>query len=80
MRVNRESFDARLAEKRPGQLVSLTIFRFDDLSALPIKLAFAEQRSLPDRSGGKAHGRTEAHLSVLAGGRIEEIGDCQLPS
>lgn len=38
MRVNRESFDARLAEKRPGQLVSLTIFRFDDLSALPIKL------------------------------------------
>ena len=39
MRVNRESFDARLAEKRPGQLVSLTIFRFDDLSALPIKLS-----------------------------------------
>jgi predicted metalloprotease with PDZ domain len=38
MRVNRDSFDARLAEKRPGQLVSLTIFRFDDLSALPIKL------------------------------------------
>ncbi len=38
MRVNKEFFEARLAEKRPGQLVSLTIFRFDDLSALPIKL------------------------------------------
>ena len=38
MRVNKDFFDARLAEKRPGQLVSLTIFRFDDLSALPIKL------------------------------------------
>ena len=38
MRVNIEFFDARMAEKRPGQLVSLTIFRFDDLSALPIKL------------------------------------------
>lgn len=38
MRVTKDFFDARLAEKRPGQLVSLTIFRFDDLSALPIKL------------------------------------------
>ena len=38
MRVNKDSFDARLAEKRPGQLVNLTIFRFDDLSSLPIKL------------------------------------------
>ncbi|HET6671492.1 MAG TPA: PDZ domain-containing protein [Pyrinomonadaceae bacterium] len=38
MRVNRDFFDTRLAEKHPGQLVSLTIFRFDDLSALPIKL------------------------------------------
>lgn len=38
MRVNKDFFEARLAEKRPGQLVSLTIFRFDDLSALPIKL------------------------------------------
>jgi predicted metalloprotease with PDZ domain len=41
MRVNKDFFDARLAEKRPGQLVSLTIFRFDDLSALPIKLGSA---------------------------------------
>src|SRR6185503_7069950 len=38
MRVNRDFFNARLAEKRPGQLVNLTIFRFDDLSSLPIKL------------------------------------------
>jgi predicted metalloprotease with PDZ domain len=38
MRANRDFFDARLAEKRPGQLINLTIFRFDDLSALPIKL------------------------------------------
>lgn len=38
MRVNKDFFEARLAEKRPGQLVSITIFRFDDLSALPIKL------------------------------------------
>ncbi|MGI8919264.1 MAG: M61 family metallopeptidase [Pyrinomonadaceae bacterium] len=38
MRVTKDFFDARLAEKRPGQLVSLTIFRFDDLSSLPIKL------------------------------------------
>ena len=38
MRVNKDSFEARLAEKRPGQLANLTIFRFDDLSSLPIKL------------------------------------------
>ena len=38
MRANKDFFDARMAEKRPGQLVSLTIFRFDDLSMLPIKL------------------------------------------
>ena len=38
MRVTRDFFDARMAEKKPGQLVNLTIFRFDDLSSLPIKL------------------------------------------
>ncbi|MGH9966460.1 MAG: M61 family metallopeptidase [Pyrinomonadaceae bacterium] len=37
-RVTKEFFDARLAEKRPGELANLTIFRFDDLSYLPIKL------------------------------------------
>jgi predicted metalloprotease with PDZ domain len=38
MRANKDFFDARMAEKRPGQLVNLTIFRFDDLRILPIKL------------------------------------------
>jgi predicted metalloprotease with PDZ domain len=38
MRVTRDFFNARLAEKKPGDLVNLTIFRFDDLSMLPIKL------------------------------------------
>ena len=31
-------FNARLAEKRPGDLLNLTIFRSDDLSTLLIKL------------------------------------------
>jgi predicted metalloprotease with PDZ domain len=39
MRVTREFFNARMAEKKPGDLVSLTIFRFDDLSTLFIKLS-----------------------------------------
>ncbi len=38
MRANKDFFDARLAEKRPGDLINLTIFRFDDLSMLAIKL------------------------------------------
>ncbi len=38
MRVTKEFFDARIAEKKPGELVNLTIFRFDDLSTLLIKL------------------------------------------
>lgn len=38
MRANKDFFDARIAEKRPGDLVNLTIFRFDDLSMLAIKL------------------------------------------
>lgn len=37
-RVTKEFFEARLAEKKPGDLANLTIFRFDDLSSLPIKL------------------------------------------
>lgn len=37
-RVSKDFFDARMAEKRPGELISLTIFRFDDLSTLLIKL------------------------------------------
>jgi predicted metalloprotease with PDZ domain len=38
LRVTRDFFNARLAEKNPGDLINLTIFRFDDLSTLLIKL------------------------------------------
>ena len=38
MRPTKDFFDARLAEKKPGDLITLTIFRFDDLSTLLIKL------------------------------------------
>jgi predicted metalloprotease with PDZ domain len=38
MRANKEFFDARIAEKHPGDLINLTIFRFDDMSTLIIKL------------------------------------------
>jgi len=38
MRVTKEFFDARMAEKKPGELINLTIFRSDDLSTLLIKL------------------------------------------
>jgi predicted metalloprotease with PDZ domain len=38
MRVNLESINARLAEKRPGETITLTVFRFDDLRTLTIKL------------------------------------------
>ena len=37
-RMTQALFNARLAEKRPGDLLNLTIFRFDDLSTLLIKL------------------------------------------
>ena len=38
VRVKEESFYARLAEKRPGDTITLTIFRLDDLRTLTIKL------------------------------------------
>ncbi|MDX6611598.1 MAG: hypothetical protein QOD75_784 [Blastocatellia bacterium] len=38
MRATKDFFDARLAEKRPGDLLTLTIFRADDLSMMAIKL------------------------------------------
>jgi predicted metalloprotease with PDZ domain len=38
MRVTKDFFDARIAEKKPGDLINLTIFRSDDLSTLLIKL------------------------------------------
>jgi len=50
MRANKEFLEARIAEKRAGDLVSLTIFRADDLSVLLIKLAArsdANYRILP---------------------------------
>jgi len=37
-RSDKDFFEARLAEKRPGDLVTLTIFRSDSLSTLLIKL------------------------------------------
>ena len=39
MRVTRDFFNARMAEKKPGDLVNLTIFRFDDLSTLLVRLS-----------------------------------------
>jgi predicted metalloprotease with PDZ domain len=50
MRANKDFLDARIAEKRAGDLVSLTIFRSDDLSVLLIKLGArsdANYRILP---------------------------------
>jgi len=38
MRASKEFLEARLAEKRTGDLITLTIFRSDDLSTLLIKL------------------------------------------
>lgn len=38
MRASKEFFDARVAEKRPGDLLTLTIFRADDMSTMLIKL------------------------------------------
>jgi predicted metalloprotease with PDZ domain len=37
-RVTRDFFNRRLEEKKPGDLINLTIFRFDELSTLLIKL------------------------------------------
>jgi predicted metalloprotease with PDZ domain len=44
MRVSKDFFEARLAEKKPGDLLNLTIFRTDDLSTLIIKLG---ERAMP---------------------------------
>jgi predicted metalloprotease with PDZ domain len=38
MRSTKDFLDSRIAEKQPGDLINLTIFRFDDLSSLLIKL------------------------------------------
>jgi predicted metalloprotease with PDZ domain len=50
MRVNLESFDARIAEKKPGERVTITLFRNDDLRTFEIKLGgrvVAPYRILP---------------------------------
>ncbi len=38
MRVTLESFDARLAEKKPGDRIQLTLFRNDDLRTFDVRL------------------------------------------
>lgn len=56
-RMTRDLFNARLAEKRPGDLLNLTIFRFDDLSTLLIKLggrAEGTYRILPSTTATEA--------------------------
>jgi predicted metalloprotease with PDZ domain len=45
MRVTRDFFNARMAEKKPGELVNLTIFRFDNLSSLLIRLGDKREMS-----------------------------------
>jgi len=45
MRATKEFFNARMAEKKPGELVNLTIFRFDDLSSLLIRLSDKRESS-----------------------------------
>jgi predicted metalloprotease with PDZ domain len=50
MRVSQQSFLARLAERRPGETINLTIFRDDDLREFSIKLGTrpaADYRILP---------------------------------
>ena len=37
-RVTKETFDARIAEKKPGDTVRVTVFRFDDLRTFDIRL------------------------------------------
>ena len=61
-RVTRDFFNARIAEKKPGDIINLTIFRFDELSTLLIKLG--------GRTDGAYRivplaGQTEAHRRML---------------
>ena len=61
-RVTRDFFNARMAEKKPGDLINLTIFRFDELSTLLIKLGGRSEgpyRIVPARP------QTEAQLRML---------------
>ena len=44
-RVTKETFEARLAEKKPGDMVHVSVFRFDDLRIFDIRLS-ADSRDL----------------------------------
>jgi predicted metalloprotease with PDZ domain len=61
MRANKSFFDARIAEKKPGELINLTIFRADDLSTLLIKLG---SRSDTSYRIGQIPNATPAQKSV----------------
>ena len=59
-RVTRDFFNARLAEKKPGDLINLTIFRFDEMSTLLIRLGESREgtyRIVPLPSQTEAHQR-----------------------
>ncbi len=45
MRATKDFFNARMAEKKAGDVVNLTIFRFDDLSSLLIRLSDKREMS-----------------------------------
>lgn len=56
MRVTKDTLEARLAEKRPGDTIRLTIFRFDDLRTIDVRLgsrinAPYQIVALPDMTG-----------------------------
>ncbi len=60
LRVTLEVFNARLEELRPGDVVTLTIFRNDDLRTLPVKLgetAEGEYRIVPTENPTDEQGR-----------------------
>jgi predicted metalloprotease with PDZ domain len=57
MRVTMDSFDARLSERKPGDRITLTIFRNDDLRTFDIRLggrAVAPYRILPLPNPGES--------------------------
>lgn len=64
MRVTRDFFNARMTEKRPGDLINLTIFRFDDLSTLLIRLG---ERSEVNYRIAPLANQTEAQKQIYKG-------------
>ena len=71
-RVNRDSFLARLAEKRPGDLLNLTLFRDDDLRTFAIKLGktpVVDYRIVPVKQPTPEQARQyRAWLGIASGG------------